>query len=147
MDLEIEKISVIYSKGINGEATLLDGYHIISDKRDGLVIFGKFDYSSPIYVMTYEEAAYYLRSKDGIDQYYIYEDLLFSERLANNEQIRVVEHDENMAKTIVQAMCELSEEARSRYIDDEQYMQEVLEYIKTIDENYVEMIKESNNNM
>lgn len=146
-DEEIENISIINSKLENGEPTMLNGYHIISDKKDGLVIFGKFDYASPIYVMRYEEAAYYLRSRDGIHKSYIYEDLLFTELLENNNQVRVVEHDENMAKTIVQAMCELSEEARSRYIDDEQYMQEVLEYIKTIDENYVEMIKESNNNM
>ena len=146
-DEEIDNISIIYSKYENGNATMLDGYHIISDKRDGLVIFGKFDYASPIYVMKYEEAAYYLRSRDGIDKSYIYEDLLFAERLENNEQVRIVEHDENMAKTIVQAMCELSEEARERYIDDVQYMQEVLEYIKTIDENYVEMIKETNTNM
>ena len=139
---EIDNISIIYSKFEDGTGSMLDGYHVISDKRDGLVIFGKFDYVSPIYVMRYEEAAYYLRSRDGIDRSYIYDDLLFAERLENNEQVRIVAHDENMAKTIVEAMCELSEEARERYIDDVQYMQEVLEYIKTIDENYVEKIKE-----
>lgn len=144
---EIKNISVIDSKDENGQPTTLDGYQIISDRADGLVIFGKFDYTSPIFVMTYEEAAYFLRSRDDEDGYYIYDDLMFAQRLENNEQIRIVEHDENMGKNIVQAICALSEIARSRYMDDEQYMQEVNEYIRTIDESYMEMIKESNNNM
>lgn len=143
---ELETISVIDSKDDDGNPTTLDGYKIIPDKKDGLVIIGKFDYVSPIYVMTYEEAAYFLRSR-GEDDSYIYDDLMFVQRLEQNEQIRVVEHDEKMAQTIVQAMCELSEEANERYLDDEQYMLEVLEYIREIDEKYVEMIKETNNNM
>ena len=144
---EIKNISLIDSKDMNGQPTSLDGYQIISDIQDGLVIFGKFDYISPIFVMTYEEAAYFLRSRDDKDECYIFDDLIFVQRLENNEQVCVVEHDENMGKAIVQALCDLSEIARCRYIDDEQYMREVSEYIRTIDESYIEMIKESNNNM
>jgi hypothetical protein len=143
---DLESISVINSKDDDGNPKMLDGYKIIPDKKDGLVILGKFDYSSPIYIMTYEEAAYFLRSR-GEDGSYIYDDLMFIQRLEQNEQIRVIEHDEKMAQTIVQSMCELSEEASERYINYEQYMLEVLEYIREIDEKYVEMIKESNNNI
>ena len=143
---EIQSISLIESKDENGNPTMLDGYQVISDKTDGLVIFGKFDYSSPIFVMTYEEASYFFTSKED-EEVYISNELMFVQRLENNEQIRVVEHDDNMGKTIVQALCDLSETARSRYIDDEQYMLEVNEYIRTIDEKYREMVNESNNNM
>ena len=144
---EIENISIIDSKDENGQPTVLDGYQIISDKKDGLVIFGKFDYESPIFVMGYEEASYFLRSRNDEDDELISDDLMFVERLETNNQVRVVEHDENMGKTILQALCDLSEVAQARYSENEQYIAEVREYIKTIDEHYIEMMRESKNNM
>lgn len=144
---EIQSISIIDSKDENGNPTSLDGYQIISDKADGLVIFGKFDYTSPIFVMGYEEAAYFLRIRDDEYDNYIYDDLMFAERLDNNSQICVVEHDENMGKNIVQALCELSEVARERYSEDEKYIAEVRDFIKEIDDKYLEIVKDTNTNM
>lgn len=144
---EIRNISIISSKDKSGLPTVLDGYQIISIQADGLVIFGKFDFTSPIYVMTYEEASYYLQSRDDVDAHYIYDDLMYTERLEGNSQVCVVEHDENMGRNIIEAVCELSEVARERYSRENQYMEEVRYYIQAIDEKYAEMIIELNNNV
>lgn len=138
---EIDNISIIRSID-NGKPTSLDGYQIISNASNGLVILGKFDFSSPIYVMTYEEAAYLLRSRDEKDEQCIYDDLMYPEVLAKNGQVRVVEHNETMGKNIVSAMCELSETAKERYSEDAQYVKEVQEMVKMLDEKYFEMMRE-----
>lgn len=144
---EIRNISIISSKDKSGLPTVLDGYQIISIQADGLVIFGKFDFTSPIYVMTYEEASYYLQSRDDVDVHYIYDDLMYTKRLEGNSQVCVVEHDENMGRNIIEAVCKLSEVARERYSRENQYMEEVRSYIRVIDEKYAEMIIELNNNV
>lgn len=138
-DEELENASIIRSEDEDGNKTKLDGYQVISDSNDGLVIFGKFDYASPIFVMTFEEAAYFFRNRDEDDLSLIYDDLLYRERFENNSQIAIVEHDENMGTKLLEVLSLLSEEARQRYSDDQKYLEEVKEYIRSIDEKYKEL--------
>lgn len=138
-DEELENISIIKSEDENGNKTKIDEYQIISDSKDGLVIFGKFDYSSPIFVMTFEEAAYFFRNRDEDDLSLIYDDLLYRERFENNSQIAIVEHDENMGTKLLEALSLLSEEAKNRYSNDQKYLEDVKEYIRSIDEKYKEL--------
>lgn len=128
---DIEKAAVIENKDDRGNTTSLDGYRVIPVEKYGLVILEKFEAENAMFIMPYQQAAFFFdkTNPQSKRKRVIREDM---------SQVKVVVHSANFAKNALDAVCELSDSARQELKPKRRYIEEARLYIDTMREKYDE---------
>jgi len=124
----IDDVPIIESIDDNGNYTSLNGYKAIPIRKHGLVILEKFEAENSMFVMPYQQAAYFLNETNSQSKR--------KRVIKEMDQVKVIVHSANFAKNAMDAVCELSDSAREDLKPKRRYIKEAAEYIETMKEEY-----------
>ena len=129
-----------------GRPTTLNNYLIIPIEKYGLVAFEKFESENALYVMPYQQADYFLHGhmdllnpSDFRNQVHsLFHDPKFRSKktLHEMDSVKIINHTKHFWKNAIDAMTELSEEARQDIKPNGKYIPTVKNYIDDMRERY-----------
>jgi len=125
---DINNVPIIESIDDNGNYTSLNRYKVISVRKYGLVLLEKFEANNSMFVMPYQQAAYFLNENNSQSKR--------KRVIKEMDQVKVVIHSVNFARNTLEAVCKLSDDAQEHLKPNKRYIDEAKVYIDEIKEQY-----------